>query len=1010
MTEEFVLEFARAEQTGDPFGFRFQPQRYLLRTGGGGFESAEFPWSPELLRDLSELRLPGGDPAAVQRIGETLSRFLEPLGLAQKAEAILAADRAGQPLTWTFRSAAAELYALPWELMTLRSTGQHVGSLPGFLLRYEWPETRSTPEQPSPRREDGRILCAWSAAAGSVPASEHVKALAAACRAASLPFDPNTDVLPHVSLGRLVGALEAARSQGQPVAVLHLLCHGGAAGSTFGLVLSGEASGESVVVDAGRLRQLLAPFADMVRLVVLSACDSGNSGALGNHLGSLAQALHRAGFAQVIASRYPLSIPGSIQLTETLYRELLAGSLPLEAALRRSRDRLARDAGHRDWASLQLYAHPEDGSDSRPVVFRPYRGLLAFQPQHGRYFFGRDREIAEVTSALGALVAAKQPRFLLVAGASGSGKSSLVLAGAAPQLLRDAGGALALAQMKPGTEPLKALDAALDAALAAAAGRSDAAATLLVVDQFEEIFTHVSDAAARQAFCQRLWRLAAEPDGKLRIIATLRVDFIGECGGIVLDGAGLRLDHVAYDQAHRVFIAQPGPEQLRAAIEGPAQAVGIRLEPGLTNRMLEAVSGEPGALPLLSYTLDLLWLRREGRMLTQAGYDAIGQIAGALSQHADAILDRMSEDEQRAARRMLVRLVHTDEDATHASRQRVPLARLRPTDPKDAAIFDRELAVLVDSRLVLPGGDEGKETIEVAHEALIRSWPRLLSWLKRDRAMLAALEELEGMLVQWRQHKALLTPAQLVLVEKIERDFRDDFPDEARRMLRASQINQSRMRWFRRGLVALLIAGTAIFVFLFFKAQRSSDRATLARQELISLIQQTSRRPSPAQMLRTLARLRLDLELRPDLALEAIAQARELEPHNPLLLADQAEYLLASGRLAEVSAVAEASLRGELDVEQRLKLALIAWSASHFRADRAERARWSAQLQSAYEAFPDGRRLSGMIWTTELLLRVDKGPQSTIPLTEVLAVYRLVHLPKSELIVQRLRSFLQEKP
>lgn len=459
-----------------------------------------------------------------------------------------------------------------------------------------------------------------------------------------------------------------------------------------------------------------------------------------------------------------------------------------------------------------------------------------------------------------------------------------------------------------------------------------------------------------------------------------------------------------------MFIAQPGPEQLRAAIEGPAQAVGIRLEPGLTNRMLEAVSGEPGALPLLSYTLDLLWLRREGRMLTQAGYDAIGQIAGALSQHADAILDRMSEDEQRAARRMLVRLVHTDEDATHASRQRVPLARLRPTDPKDAAIFDRELAVLVDSRLVLPGGDEGKETIEVAHEALIRSWPRLLSWLKRDRAMLAALEELEGMLVQWRQHKALLTPAQLVLVEKIERDFRDDFPDEARRMLRASQINQSRMRWFRRGLVALLIAGTAIFVFLFFKAQRSSDRATLARQELISLIQQTSRRPSPAQMLRTLARLRLDLELRPDLALEAIAQARELEPHNPLLLADQAEYLLASGRLAEVSAVAEASLRGELDVEQRLKLALIAWSASHFRADRAERARWSAQLQSAYEAFPDGRRLSGMIWTTELLLRVDKGPQSTIPLTEVLAVYRLVHLPKSELIVQRLRSFLQEKP
>lgn len=485
MAEEFVLEFARAEQTGDPFGFRFQPQRYLLRTGGGGFESAEFPWSPELLRDLSELRLTSGDPAVVQRVGETLRRFLEPLGLAQKEEALLTAERSGQPLTWTFRSAAAELYALPWELMTLRSTGQHIGSLPGFLLRYEWPETRTTPEQPSPRREDGRILCAWSAAAGSVPANEHIKAIAAACHAASLPFNPNTDVLPHVSSGRLIAALEAARSQGQPVAVLHLLCHGGAAGSTFGLVLNGETPGESVVVDAGRLRQLLAPFADMVRLVVLSACDSGNSGALGNHLGSVAQALHRAGFAHVIASRYPLSIPGSIQLTETLYRELLPGSQPLEAALRRSRDRLARDAAHRDWASLQLYARSADGSDSRPVIFRPFRGLLAFEPQHGRYFFGRDREIAEVTAALDSLVAANKPRLLLVAGASGSGKSSLVLAGAAPQLLRAAGGTLALAQMKPGAEPQKALDSALTAQ----GGRSDTAGTLLVVDQLEELGT-----------------------------------------------------------------------------------------------------------------------------------------------------------------------------------------------------------------------------------------------------------------------------------------------------------------------------------------------------------------------------------------------------------------------------------------------------------------------------------------------------------------------------------------
>lgn len=478
---------------------------------------------------------------------------------------------------------------------------------------------------------------------------------------------------------------------------------------------------------------------------------------------------------------------------------------------------------------------------------------------------------------------------------------------------------------------------------------------------------------------------------------------------MVLDESGLRLDRVAYDQAHRVFIAQPGAEQLRAAIEGPAQAVGIGLEPGLTNRMLEAVGAEPGALPLLSYTLDLLWLRRTGRMLTQAGYDAIGQIAGALSQHADAILDRMSEDEQRAARRMLVRLVHTGEDTAHASRQRVPLARLRPTAPKEAAIFDRELVVLVDSRLLLPGGDEGKETIEVAHEALIRSWPRLAEWMKRDRVMLAAMEEIEGMLVQWRQHKALLTPAQLALAEKIEHDFPEDFPDEARRMLSASQRNQTRMRWLWRGLAALLFSGTVIFAVLFIKAQRSNDRATLARQELLSLIQKTSRRPSSAQMLRTLARLRLELELRPDLALEVIAQARELEPQDTRLLADQAEYLLAAGRLAEVPAIAEAGLRGEPDIEQRLKTTLVGWSATRFRDDQAERARWGARLRSAYEALPAGQSLSGLLGTMELVIRVYKGPKGALPLAEVLTIYGLLHTPKSEEKVQKLRNLLEDK-
>src|SRR5262249_16877994 len=151
-----------------------------------------------------------------------------------------------------------------------------------------------------------------------------IAAITAACQAGFLPFDTAQDVLAHVSLGRLRAALADAKKSQRPISALHLLAHGGKAGSAFGLVFDGESeTGGSVVVAAGRLRQLLAPHADMVRLVVLSACDSSNPGALGNQLGSVAQTIHRAGIASVVASRYPLSSVGSVRLAESLYRELL---------------------------------------------------------------------------------------------------------------------------------------------------------------------------------------------------------------------------------------------------------------------------------------------------------------------------------------------------------------------------------------------------------------------------------------------------------------------------------------------------------------------------------------------------------------------------------------------------------------------------------------------------------------------------------------------------------------
>ena len=376
---EIVLEFVRAEAAGEPHAFRFAPQAYIVRTPSGGFGSSELPWDGDLLARLAATRTAAQDPALITELGELLRRFLAPAGWEQLERPIADAVQRHRPVHLTIRSAAAELYVLPWELLTLRTTGQCLGGLPGVLIRYEWPETLTS------ARKDlsagpGRILLAWSAAGGAVPAREHVDAIRSAATAGRLGPDALV-VLPHASAGRLVGALAQAEREGRPIAALHLLCHGGARDSFFGLLLDGDAPDDSpALLDPARLQQVLAPHLGHLRLVVLAACDSGNAGELGGRLGSAAQMVHRAGLAAVVASRYPLSVAGSERLAAALYHALLAERAPLERAFVAARTALAGDPSRLDWASVQLYARAADGPASLPIVLpalRPRRRPLA---------------------------------------------------------------------------------------------------------------------------------------------------------------------------------------------------------------------------------------------------------------------------------------------------------------------------------------------------------------------------------------------------------------------------------------------------------------------------------------------------------------------------------------------------------------------------------------------------------------------------------------------------------
>jgi hypothetical protein len=204
------------------------------------------------------------------------------------------------------------------------------------------------------------LLFGWSAAGGPVPGEELLGALAASATRGAYSFDTHRDVLPDLSLAALSRTLEEASRAGRPVSFLHLLCHGARSDTgTPGLRWNApERDAPPELIDAAALRQVLAPYKANLRLVVLCACQGVNTGAAGNVLGGVAQELHRVGIEAVVASRMPLSVKGSIQLTKSLYGAL-EGPDSIRPALLKAKSALTGTGGY-DWASLQLYARAED--------------------------------------------------------------------------------------------------------------------------------------------------------------------------------------------------------------------------------------------------------------------------------------------------------------------------------------------------------------------------------------------------------------------------------------------------------------------------------------------------------------------------------------------------------------------------------------------------------------------------------------------------------------------------
>ena len=348
----------------------------------------------------------------------------------------------------------------------------------------------------------------------------------------------------------------------------------------------------------------------------------------------------------------------------------------------------------------RLYGGEVDAAPLPAVC--PFLGLATFDASHAEYFFGRERLVAELVARL-----VGSP-LLAVVGPSGSGKSSAVRAGLLPAL---ASGVLPgsekwpQAVMRPGADPLSTFELVVPDG------------GVLVVDQFEEVFTVCRDERRRTEFLDALVALAEDRDGRVQVVLAMRADFYGRCG--------------AYDRlarlvgANHVLVGPMRRDELRRAIVEPARRVGLRVEPSLADALISDVLDEPGGLPLLSAALLEQWRERDGRVMRRAAYERTGGVRGAVGRLAEATYEGLSDSERSAARRILLRLADAGEQGASFVRRPVPLDELDPDrDSETAAALER----LVDSRLVTV--DEG--TVEVAHEALLREWPRLRSWLEED--------------------------------------------------------------------------------------------------------------------------------------------------------------------------------------------------------------------------------------------------------------------------------------
>jgi len=522
-----------------------------------------------------------------------------------------------------------------------------------------------------------------------------------------------------------------------------------------------------------------------------------------------------------------------------------------------------------DFSQKQIIQISVDEIKTRKfIVPSPYKGLKKFEIEDSERFFGRDQFLKELVAEI------DQTDLILLLGASGSGKSSVVRAGLIPLLYEKWGTNLFTLMFTPDQDPFESLYASLlnrYKQLEAQTARKSDINTLtqvvnklkptesnwfIFIDQFEELFT-TSQADKRDVFIASLVKLvrALNQDKihSVKVLATMRAD--------LLDRLSPHPALVKATNNHRPFIAEMQPDELRLAIEQPAARHGVVFEDGLVEEIIKDVQGQAGYLPLLQYTLNLLWETEvktgdiRDRTLNIRTYRDLGGVRGALQTHVNQIYEALSGEEQLAAQRIFLKIVKISEKPELGIEWKPVRKKALSSDFNDS--LERQvLSTLINANLLVSNRkpDSQISTIEIAHEVLLTSWKALNDWISENRQAIDLRNRLDEDVNLWLSKKKAESElwdksAKLTQVLELRKDstFKQilgDFNENANEFITASLGLRERQRY--RTIFALTIfssAATVLAIVAWGSAQfANSQRVEAEKQAELSSLREKSTR------------------------------------------------------------------------------------------------------------------------------------------------------------------------